>query len=252
MNGLRVLPAVILTEYLKLRRTLALRMTVLPLVVVFLYFLLGIFGTSSLVRQNPDVWSSLARNTVSLWTILMLPLFITLETSLLAGLEHTDRNWKYLLTMPVPRWTVYVSKFFVALTLVCLAHVVLFCGTMVSGLLLRALAPELKLGALPMHLVAWPLAQISVAVVMAVAIQHWVSLRWPSFIAAMGFGMCAMVIGFLAVNSQEYGPWFPWSLTLHTLSPRGTFVIHPTLYSAIGAVMVTVLGAWQFSRRDVP
>ncbi len=251
MNGLRVFPSVILTEYLKLKRTLALRMTVLPLIVVFLYFLVAMSGTPSFVRQNTDVWASLARNSVQLWTLLMLPMFITLETSLLAGLEHSDRNWKYLLTMPVPRWTVYVSKLIVALTLVCLAHLVLFSGTMVSGMLLRAFAPELKLGALPMNLIAWPLAQISVAVVMAVAIQHWVSLRWPSFIAAMGFGMSAMVVGFLAVNSQDYGPWFPWSLTLHTLSPRGTFVIHPTLYSAIGAVVITVIGAWQFSRRDV-
>lgn len=251
MIGLRVLPSVILTEYLKLKRTLALRMAVLPLIVVFLYFLLGMFGAPALVRQNSDVWTSLARNSVNLWTLLMLPLFITLETSLLAGLEHTDRNWKYLLTMPVPRWTVYVSKFIVAMSLICLAHVVLFSGTMVSGMVLRAFAPELKLGALPMNLIAWPLAQISVAVVMAVAIQHWVSLRWPSFVAAMGFGMSAMVVGFLAVNSPDYGPWFPWSLTLHTLSPRGTFVIHPTLYSAIGAAVITVLGAWQFSKRDV-
>lgn len=251
MIGLRVFPAVILTEYLKLKRTLALRMTVLPLIVVLLYFLVAMSGAPSFVRQNTDMWGSLTRNSVQLWTLLMLPMFITLETSLLAGLEHTDRNWKYLLTMPVPRWTVYVSKFIVAMTLVCLAHLVLFGGTMVSGMVLRAFAPELKLGALPMTLIAWPLAQISVAVVMAVAIQHWVSLRWPSFITAMGFGMSAMVVGFLAVNSQTYGPWFPWSLTIHTLAPRGTFVVHPTVYSAIGAVVITVIGAWQFSRRDV-
>ncbi len=252
MIGLRVLPTVLLTEALKLRRTLALRMTVLPLIVVLLYLLLGLFSASTLVRQNADVWANVTRNTVSLWTLLMLPLFLTLQTSLLAGLEHSDRNWKYLLTMPVPRWTIYVSKFLIALGMVWLAHLVLFTGTMVNGLVLRQFAPELGLGALPMGAIAWPLVKVSVAVVMAAAIQHWVSLRWPSFIAAMGFGMCAMVVGFMAVNSADFGPWYPWSLTLHTLSPRGTFVIHPTLYSAIGALVVTVLGAWQFSRRDVP
>jgi hypothetical protein len=251
MIGLRVLPTVLLTEALKLRRTLALRMTVLPLIVVLLYLLLGLFGASTLVRQNPDVWASLTRNSVTLWTLLMLPLFITLETSLLAGLEHSDRNWKYLLTMPVPRWTVYVSKFMVALGLVWIAHLVLFSGTMISGMVLRQFAPELKLVHLPIGAIGWPLAKVSVAVLLAVAIQHWVSLRWPSFIAAMGFGMCAMVIGFMAVNSQDFGPWYPWSLALHTLSPRTTGAIHPTTYSAVGAAVVTILGAWQFSRRDV-
>jgi ABC-2 type transport system permease protein len=67
----------------------------------------------------------------------------------------------------------------------------------------------------------------------------------------MGFGMGAMVVGFMAVNSADFGPWYPWSLTLHTLSPRATMVIHPTVYSAIGAAVITVVGAWQFSRRDV-
>ena len=218
---------------------------------VFLYFLLGITGTSSLVRNNPDVWGSIARNSVSLWTMLMLPLFITLETSLLAGLEHTDRNWKYLMTMPVPQWTVYVSKYIVTLTLVAVAHVVLIAGTMVSGVLLRQFAPELKVGALPMAVVAWPVLKVTAAVLMAVAIQHGVSLRWPSFIAAMGFGMCAMVVGFMAVNSPEYGPWFPWSLTLHTLRPLSGAVIHPAVFSAIPAAAITVIGAWQFPRRDV-
>lgn len=251
MTGLRVLPTVLLTEALKLRRTLALRMTVLPLIIVLLYFLLGMFGPTQVSRQTPDVWASLARNTVSLWTLLMLPLFITLETSLLAGLEHTDRNWKYLLTMPVPRWTIYLSKLIVALGLVWLAHLVLIGGTMVSGLVLRQFSPTLNLTTLPVGVIAWPLAKISVAVLMAAAIQHWVSLRWPSFIMAMGFGMCAMVIGFMAVNSADLGPWYPWSLTLHTLSPRATALIHPMTYSAIGAAVVTILGAWQFSRRDV-
>ncbi len=91
------------------------------------------------------------------------------------------------------------------------AHVVLFLGTMVSGSVLRQFAPDLKISALPMGVIAWPLLKITAAALMAVAIQHWVSLRWPLFIAAMGFAMCAMVIGFVAMNSQEYGPWFPWS-----------------------------------------
>ena len=51
MTGLRVLPTVLLTEVLKLRRTLALRMTVLPLIVVLLYLLLGLFGASNLVPE---------------------------------------------------------------------------------------------------------------------------------------------------------------------------------------------------------
>ena len=95
-----------------------------------------------------------------------------------------------------------------------------------------------------------PLAKVSVSVMLAVTIQHWVSLRWPSFVTAMGFGMSAMVAGFLAVNSAEYGPWVPWSLTLHTLMPRGTAVVNPMTYSAVAALVVGLAGAWHFTRRE--
>ena len=252
MNGLRALPLVLITEAAKLKRTLALWMAVLaPMVIVGLYFLVGIAGPGPLVRPGTDSWVSLTRNTVQLWTVLMLPLFITLETSLLAGLEHSDRNWKFLLSLPIPKWTIYVAKLIVAIALVWVAHAVLVAGTMLSGLVLRQLAPATKLGALPIAQIAWPLAKVSASLLLAVTIQHWVSLRWPSFVTAMGFGMCAMVAGFLAVQSATYGPWFPWSLTLHTLMPRGTAVNNPMVYSAVAGLLVATAGAWHFTRREL-
>lgn len=252
MNGLRVLPLVLMTEVAKLRRTLALWMAILaPMVIVNLYFLVGIAGPGPLVRQGTDTWVLLTRNTVQLWTLLMLPLFITLETSLLAGLEHSDRNWKLLLSLPIPKWTIYVAKLIVAIGLVWVAHTVLVAGTMLSGLILRQFSPEMKLGALPIEQIAWPVAKVSVSVLLAVTIQHWVSLRWPSFVTAMGFGTGAMVAGFLTVQSATYGPWFPWSLTLHTLMPRGAAVVNPMIYSTVAGLVVAIAGAWHFTRREI-
>jgi hypothetical protein len=193
----------------------------------------------------------LTRNTVQLWTVLMLPLFLTLETSLLAGLEHSERNWKFLLSLPIPKWTLYVAKLIVAIALVWLAHAVLVTGTLLSGMILRQVAPAMKLGALPIAQIAWPLSKISVSLLLAVTIQHWVSLRWPSFVTAMGFGMCAMVVGFLAVQSGTYGPWIPWSVTLHTLMPRATAAINPMIYSAAAGLLVAIAGAWNFARREI-
>ncbi|MEO8028105.1 MAG: ABC transporter permease, partial [Bryobacteraceae bacterium] len=106
---------VLRTEFLKLKRTLALWMVVVaPVVVVLLQFLVGYKGGERLSQGN-DAWPAIVRNSVALWTILMMPLFVTLETSLLAGLEHTDKNWKTLLALPAPRWTIYASKLIVTI-----------------------------------------------------------------------------------------------------------------------------------------
>ena len=94
-----------------------------------------------------------------------------------------------------------------------------------------------------------PMAKISAAAMLALSIQHWVSLRWQSFTAAMGFGMCAMFIGFVAANSAEWGPWYPWSLTMHATRPGDSAQL--VITALAGAIVVVAFGCWDFSRREV-
>ena len=49
-------------------------------------------------------------NVLNLWAILALPLFITLETALLAQTEHSEKHWKHLFALAVPRWVYYAAK----------------------------------------------------------------------------------------------------------------------------------------------
>jgi hypothetical protein len=243
---------VIWTECLKLKRTLALwMMAVSPLVVVLLQFLIGYYGAETLARRGGDVWPQLVQNSIGLWTLLMMPLFLTLETSLLAGLEHAEKNWKALLTLPAPRWTVYASKLIVTVAMLWVAVAILFGGTVASGAMLKMLRPVLKLGAMPWEPLARALARIAGSALLALTIQHWVSLRSSSFAAAMGFGMCATVIGFVAVNSVEWGGWWPWSMPIYAI--RGATAERADLMpvAVVAAAVVAVIGCWEFSRREV-
>jgi lantibiotic transport system permease protein len=111
---------VVTVECLKLKRTLALGMVVLaPVTVVILHGLILYAGGERVVRGGRDAWSQLCTNSVGMWTLLMMPMFVTLETSLLAGLEHNG-NWKAVLTLPAPRWAVYIAKLLVAVGLLWL------------------------------------------------------------------------------------------------------------------------------------
>jgi len=129
---------------------------------------------------------------------------------------------------------------------------VLVTGTLISGKLLNTLRP-----ALPLTVVAWtplisPMLRVSAACLLAVAIQHWVSLRWQSFTAALGFGMSVMIVGFAAVNSAEWGPRVPWSMPMYAL--RGADPMTRTyvmIAATAGAAVVAAIGCWEFSRRDI-
>lgn len=248
---------VLATEFMKLRRTLALWMIVVaPIFVVLMQFLVAFLGSEQLARRSPDVWGNITRQSVAMWTVLMMPLFLTLETSLLAGVEHADKNWKSVLALPPPRWTFYLSKLAVTTTMLWTAHVVLIGGTMASGAILAATRPVLKIGAMPISAALLsPMLRVSATALCAVAIQHWVSLRWQSFTAAMGFGMCAMVGGFVAANSADYGPWYPWSMSIYAIRATTAAAADPSsrvlLIGLAGAAVVALAGTIEFTRREI-
>ena len=103
MTLLRALHA----ELLKLKRTMALKMVVLaPGIVVLLLLFVASQAPFSTVRRNAagGEWMGLAYTHLLFWTVLMLPLFITLEAALVAGLDHAENQWKSLFARPVPRW----------------------------------------------------------------------------------------------------------------------------------------------------
>src|SRR5687768_8102979 len=90
-------------EALKLRGTLALWMCLIaPATVVALYVLQMTFMDYGKRPALPpaDAWMMFAQSVLVLWALLMLPLFVTLESALLAGLEHANQQWKHLLALP--------------------------------------------------------------------------------------------------------------------------------------------------------
>ena len=251
MRSLRLFATVVGVEGLKLKRTLALAMVVLaPIVVVFLHGLIGYAGGASLGRGGRPAWPQLVNNAVAMWTLLMMPLFITLETSLLAGLEHGG-NWKSALTLPVPRWMLYAAKLLLAILLLWGAHAVLVMGIYGAAVILRAVQPALGLTDLPFEPLTRPMLAVSAAALLGLAIQHWVSLRYHSFPAAIGFGMFAMVSGFVAANSADWGRLWPWSLPLHAMRSAEAHDTGLVVAGLVGALIVGLAGCAGFTRREI-
>jgi hypothetical protein len=126
-------------EALKLRRTLALWMALLaPLLIEVLDFIL--YFQRGYIRhdvENPWLW--LGQQTLVYWSLLMLPLIITLQTALLANVEHSNQQWKHLFVLPTPRGAIYAAKQIAAMVLVGFSTLSLLALTVLNGLLLRSL-----------------------------------------------------------------------------------------------------------------
>src|SRR5262245_29701447 len=145
MSFIRVLHA----ESLKLNRTLAFWMIfVAPLLVATLQF----FAIWNQRRIGADfqLWETIPKASLTIWAIFMLPLLITLETALINGVEHGEKQWKHIFALPVPRHAVYAAKFLIAQALAAASTLILCALIAIVGLAGARLRPELPhAGAIP-------------------------------------------------------------------------------------------------------
>jgi len=235
-------------ESLKLKRTLALWMAfVAPLVIVLLQFMM-LWHRGAPLAKVRDGWELLSGGIYTLWAVLMLPLFITLETALLAGIEHSQKMWKHLFTLPVSRSVVYSAKLIVAAAMIAVSCFVLVIGTVTAGLLLRQLTPGALAQPVPWNDLLAKAAATFLASWLLIALHSWIALRWPSFALACGAGMAATVGTGLIAGSERWWKFYPWSLPFHALTSN-----HLQLSLTIGAfggLLIAILGCWDVARRD--
>jgi len=256
MTGfLRDLGAALSAETLKTKRTLALRLAfVAPLLVVFLEFLIFWQHGAKAGRSGRGIWVSFMQNSLVLWQLLMVPLFVTLQTALLAGLEHSNKNWKHLFALPVSRQAIYSAKQLVALALIGISTHVLWVAVIAAGLVLRLLMPGIGFEA---PVPAWRILQFAllsyVCSWLIIAIHTWVAMRSSSFVMAMGVGVAVTIVAVIALQS-EYNVYYPW--TLPAVVTRGAIVGGQLNYlalgcGALGGIALPILAGLEFSRRDV-
>lgn len=251
MNALR---RALAAETLKLRGTLALWVAlVAPATVVALVVLQLTFSDFNKPAGTPaDAWSMFSNMVLVLWTFLMLPLFVTLESALLAGLEHGNQQWKHLLALPPPRAVHYLAKQLALAGMVALAMAMVLVLIPAGGWLLGYLQPDMGIGgAPPWELLFTGIPASFVAALLIIAMHNWTAIRWRSFTVAVSIGMVATVAGYLVGQSKTFGHWYPWSLPSQVFAGDGLWLNFVVVLGLVGGTVVTALGLWDFLRREV-
>ncbi|MGH9409606.1 MAG: ABC transporter permease [Vicinamibacterales bacterium] len=244
-------------EFLKLRRTLALRLAlVAPLAVV---------GLQSFVSsQQPDTprpgatpLLGLVQGGLFLWTLIVLPLYAGLAAALVAAVDHQDDHWKHLFALPIRRWSIFVAKWTAVIALVLISFLSLAAGLLILTSVLRVIHPAWPAYPGLVRLAIVRMAQAFFAAWLLVSIQLWVSLRWRSFTVGLGVAIVAFLflLGLAARggNRRSVARVFPWGLPVTAIARivestpnRGT----AALYGSAGGVLVGLAGCWTLSRRE--
>lgn len=236
-------------EMLKLKRTLAIRMVfVAPLLVAALNFF--ILWERRNVGPDFKMWEIVSQVSLSSWAVFMMPLMITLETALLNGIDHGEKNWKHIFALPVHRSAVYAAKLLVAQGLILISTLFLTVISVLLGFLMLRLRPEMVAGAGPAPY-GWMFkhaAMIWLAAWLIIAIHTWVSIRWPGFALSLGAGIGGVFFALFAASARV-GKYYPWLLPINVLSEQR--VSMALWLGAVGGIAAAVIGCWEFVRRDV-
>lgn len=239
-------------EELKLRNTLALWLCILtPLIVVVFGTAMVWVGPFMLAKGTPNShWEGLIQTILSMWAVMMLPLFVTLEAALLASLEHGNNQWKHLLVLPLPRKTHYIAKLLTLIALVLLATLSLCFLVTVGGLLMEEATTNLLAGSPPWgFLVGHALASLAAASLM-IALQCFISIHWRSFSLAMASGITATMIAIFIPKGGPFNAIFPWALPSLAVNGTSQQIFHVVTLSIVGGIFVSALSVWVFCRRD--
>lgn len=238
-------------EVLKLKRTLALWMVfIAPLAIAG--FIFAVTLSRELNDASPDPWDQFSSIVLTLWGLLMLPLFVALEMALLGGLESTEKQWKHLFVLAIPRPALYGAKLLVGLGLIGLSTLVLWGGMLAAGWGLRWLRPDLGFAApAPWLSMLQAVGRTYLAAWLVLALHLWLSLRWQSITLALGIGMTATVLGAFLIRSARWSPWYPWVLPGVTLLGTPSGQAQALLLGGIGGLVAALLGCWDVVRRDV-
>ncbi len=239
--------ACVLAEHAKLKRTLARGLAIAAPVCAVLLSLFVLANLDALAAsKGMPRWQAYLDTLLRIWASFLLPIMATLQAVLIAQLEHANRQWKYLLALPVSRGSLYVAKSVNLFGLLLLAHVVLWtlalavCATF-------GLAPG-ALGEAGAFLGRQLGATFAAALALA-AVQLLVSIRLESFVGAIGVGLVATLVALLGAGTMgQAAGYFPWSMPIHALQPISTAWLAGAV---LAAVLVTALGAQVLRRMQV-
>ena len=235
-------------EMLKLKRTLAFRMVfVAPLLVATLQFF--ILLEKKQFSADFKLWDTVFRISLNVWAVFLMPLLITLETALLSGLEHGEKQWKHILALPVTRRSVYLVKLMTAHTLILLSTLFLLVLSLLVGLIAMRLRKELATSGWPDFVWVFKHAgMVWLASWLILAVHTWISIRWSSFTVTLGAGVAGTFFALFAASAKA-GKYYPWLLPVNVFSEER--MMAALLLGGIGGVIATMIGCWDFIRRDV-
>ncbi|GHA57551.1 ABC transporter permease [Pontibacter akesuensis] len=258
MNSLTYYGNSLSAETLKLKNTFSLWLAVLaPCALISMYVLVFWAKGEHMVKDGANAWHAFAAQSFMVYTIMLMPIFIALLTSLTNGIEHKSNGWKHLYSLPLPKGAIYLAKASTVLGLVLLSNAVYVVAYLAAGFFLSLVRPDLGFDVVEgLNIVYITCLKLYLSCFVIVALQFWLSMRWSSFALSMGVGTVAIITVMVAMR-WEHIHYYPFAYPLMTVMtfPKGNDVqqvfVEPVLLSLGSGLLIFILGYFDVARKRI-
>jgi lantibiotic transport system permease protein len=248
---MRSLCLLVSTEFLKLKRTLALRLAFL-IPIALTVFVVGAAYARSSATPTKDSLIGFAQLTLTLWSIVVLPFYIALTAALIAAIEHQSDSWRHLLALPIGRRSLYIAKWVAAGSVLLIASLTLPTAVALAAEGFRFFKPGWSVADTPTTMVFRGALLSYVAAGLVFSIQMWISFRWRSFIPGLAVAVGALVcmFAFIPRGAGLFGKVFPWSLPAMAMAPHNIHRALVVIWGLAGGGVAALLAWVDLSRRE--
>lgn len=229
-------------EFLKLKRKWAWFLIFLgPFGVVALQALnFGVRYEYLTSRYADDLWGGLLGNVQSLVPAVLI-MGMAIITSIVAYVDHENRSWKHLLSLPINKYSLLLAKFIVSIVLLGVASLLLVVGTVILGI-------SLKFGVDSIPLIEiMKMAFFSyLAALPILALQLWIAVIYSHQGAAITIGILGALFSTYSFKMPDWVIW-KWPSLLNNWE-----VPAYSAYLGMGTgLVIFLMASIHFKKRDV-
>ncbi len=249
--------SIINSDKLKLKNTSLLWVIISLPLLVLAYELANFFFRYEYIMKLAEMFHS-----NSMWDYLIydnsmilglgVPLSITVITSIICNIDHQSNAWKQILSLPVNKGNIYISKI-----LLLIASLIISAFVLAISMLIVGLAFQFK-GPIPWKVLLGDCVAVYMTSFPIMALQLWFSMIMKNQALPITIGALSSMMGmFLAMNTKLR--WLFWAYPIQastiTLGQNGLLDNPDLLIFIIGSFIFGciffILGTFHFVRKDL-
>ncbi len=203
---------------------------------------------------DPHRWKTHARFIFNFFFFLY-PLYAALIGFLLTNIEHKNKGFKLLFTLPAPKAYFYISKILILIFWMAASMLLGLALLVGSGQLFGALYPETGYAmAVPWAVFLPFMFKLFIATLCILSIHYVLSLYWDNFIISVG-SACFLVVFGMVVYRWEHAHWVPYAHSLKHfidfMSDSQTFLNREVWISLAYATIFFIGGYFLMAQKQI-